>query len=273
MMTEETRREVEFNKSLFEDEEAFTAYFEESMEKDNHRENVYSMEEYPILDGKKHPFAVIVPGGAYWNVCSFIEGLPYARALNKEGYSAFIVRYRTKELAHYPNPQDDLARAVRELLDRADELNLDTDRYSVWGSSAGGHLAASFGTDNMGYQRYGLKKPQALVLCYPVITMGDLTHPETRVNLLGEGFTEEQIEYCSVERHVTADYPPTFAFHGLADGAVPYQNSRMLMERLEALGIAHEYHEYPGIEHGTGLAKGMSCEEWFGCAMHFLRSL
>lgn len=235
--------------------------------------NQYELEDYPILDGKKHPFAVICPGGAYGMVCSFVEGLPYARKLNENGYAAFVVRYRCREKAAYPAPMDDLARAVREILARADELCLNPAHYSVWGSSAGGHLAASFGTEAMGYVKYGLPKPEALVLCYPVVTMRELTHPETRQNLLGDHPDEELLRLTSVEEQVTEAYPPTFVFHGSADGAVPPENSRMLAEALKKRGILCQYTEYPGIEHGVGLAQGMICEEWFSKALDFLRTV
>lgn len=60
------------------------------------------------------------------------------------GYSAFVVYYRVKRKAKFPAPQDALARAIKDVLVRAEKLNLDTKSYSVWGSSAGGHLAAIF---------------------------------------------------------------------------------------------------------------------------------
>lgn len=126
------------------------------------------------------PFAVICPGGGYGVVCSFIEGVPYAKKLNEMGCSAFVVHYRIKAKAKFPAPQDDLDRAVEDILGRAEELNLDMQGYSVWGSSAGGHLAASFGTETMGYPKYNLPKPGALILTYPVITMGEKTHLESR---------------------------------------------------------------------------------------------
>ena len=50
--------------------------------------NRYSLKPYLIRDGEKHPFAVICPGGGYNMVCSFVEGKPFAEALNKCGYHA-----------------------------------------------------------------------------------------------------------------------------------------------------------------------------------------
>lgn len=234
--------------------------------------NAYELKEYVIRDGKKHPFAVICPGGGYSMVCSFVEGMPFAKKLNEMGYSAFVVYYRTKDRARFPGPQDDLARAVEEILRRAEEWNLDTRGYSVWGASAGGHLAASFGTESMGYRKYGLPKPAALVLTYPVITMSDLTHPGTRANLLGNAPSGDAIRMTSVEQQVTAAYPPTFVWCGTGDKTVPPENSRMLASALEAHGVPCQLQEYPGVDHGVGLGQGLCCEGWLESAVAFWRS-
>ena len=172
--------------------------------------NRYALDlRFVLRDGKKHPAAILIPGGAYRAVCSFIEGVPIARKLNEKGISAIILYYRVRRKASYPAPMDDLARAVRECLEKADELGLDMDSYSVWGASAGGHLAGSFGTENMGYMKYGLPKPSALILEYPVISMmPGLTHGVTHDNLLGKNATREMEEFTSIEKHVTKNYPP-----------------------------------------------------------------
>lgn len=95
-------------------------------------------ERFVLRDGKRRPLAIVVPGGAYAMVCSYIEGVPIAKRLNELGISAVIVYYRVGKAARYPAPQEDLARAVRELLARGEELMLDTGGYSIWGASAGG---------------------------------------------------------------------------------------------------------------------------------------
>lgn len=237
--------------------------------KDSIHPNRYELKEYVIKDGKKHPVAIICPGGAYWMVCSYVEGEPFAKALNKLGYSAFVVYYRVKDKARYPAPQDDLARAVREVLAGAQKWNLDVEHYSVWGSSAGGHLVASFGTEHMGYRKYDLPKPGALVLTYPVVTMGEKTHEGSRDNLLGPNASEEALRMASVERQITEHYPSTFVWCGDSDTCVPPENSRMLAKALQEKGIAHKFLEYSGIDHGVGLGKGMACEGWFREAVAF----
>ncbi len=234
---------------------------------DTNRENVYQLKKYLINDGRKHPVAILCPGGAYQRVCSFVEGHPYAKKLNSMGYHAVVLYYRVR--MPYPAPQEDLARAVRELLENAQTWKLDMRGYSVWGSSAGGHLAASFGTENMGYLRYGLPKPGALILCYPVVTMGEKTHTGSRNHLLGENPSEEKIEFSSIERQVTDAYPPTFLWWGDSDRDVPPENSRMLRSALEEKKIPSVCIEYPGVDHGVGIGKGLCCEGWFEKAVTF----
>ena len=237
--------------------------------RDYWRPNHYALKEYVIRDGEKHPFAIICPGGGYSMICSFVEGLPYAKRLNEQGYSAFVLYYRCRKKARYPAPLEDLARALGDILNRAEELNLETDGYSIWGSSAGGHLAASFGTEAMGYAKYGLPKPGALVLCYPVVTMGEKTHLGSRNNLLGEAPEADMIALASVERQITPAYPPTFVWCGDADHIVDPENSRMLVKELEKNSIPHRFVEYPGVDHGVGLGKGLACESWFEEAVAF----
>lgn len=241
--------------------------------RDYRHKNDYELVPFVINDGLKHPFALICPGGGYTMVCSFIEGIPYAEQLNRKGYSAFILYYHVREKAKYPAPQQDVARALEEIFSRTEEWNLDTACYSVWGSSAGGHLAASFGTDEMGYKNYGLPKPGALILSYPVITMGELTHKGSRDCLLGKNPDPALIRRTSVERQITSDYPPVFFWCGDADKTVPPENSWMLDRALSESGVEHEFIEYPGVDHGVGLGKGLTCEGWFDRALSFWKSI
>ena len=229
----------------------------------------FYLEKYILRDGKKHPVAIICPGGGYHRVCSFVEGLPFARKLNAMGYSAIVVHYRCGSKYPYPVPQEDLARAIRLVLRNKDRWNLDTDAYSLWGSSAGGHLAASFGTDAMGYKNYDLPKPGAILLSYPVITMGDVTHAGSRNYLLGPDRTPERIQFASVEQQLTGDYPPTFLWTGLEDHTVDPKNSYMLAQALAQRNIPHRFLPIEAVDHGVGIGEGLPCEGWFEQAVAF----
>ena len=239
--------------------------------KDIFRPNRYKLDHrFALNDGKTHPFAVICPGGGYSMVCSFIEGAPIARKLNELGVSAFIVYYRVREKARYPHPQEDLARAVKEILDHAEEYGVDPDNYSVWGSSAGGHLAGSFGTESMGWLHYRLSKPATIILSYPVISMeGDLPHRETHDNLLGKHATAAMERSASIDRNVTENYPPTYLWCGGADSLVDPENTRRMAASLEKAGVPHCCEIFPGVEHGVGPGTGTAAAGWIRQAVEF----
>lgn len=236
---------------------------------DTYRKNEYLLKPYLLHDGKKHPVAIICPGGGYRRVCSFVEGHPFAKKLNAMGYHAIVVYYRVRDKAPFPNPQDDLARAIREVHDHAEGWNLDMKNYSLWGSSAGGHLAGSFGTDAMGYRKYGLPKPGALILVYPVVTMGEKTHAGSRNYLIGPHASREYIDLTSIEKQITPNYPPTFLWWGDQDETVDPVNSYMLKYALEENGIPCICREYKNVGHGVGILKGLPCEGWFEDAVSF----
>ena len=226
---------------------------------------------FVIRDGKKHPFALVIPGGGYTVVCSFIEGVPYARELNKMGISVFILYYRVKDKARFPGPQDDAARAVREILENADRFMVETENYSVWGSSAGGHLAASFGTESMGWKKYGLPRPGSLVLIYPVISMDPaITHMGTHDNLLGSAPSPEDERAASVDLQVTEEYPPTFIWAGDMDMTVPTENTRRMVRALKKAGVPYECTVFRGVDHGGGPATDTPAEGWIRKAAAFV---
>lgn len=226
--------------------------------------------DYVIQDGRKHPFAVLVPGGGYSMVCSFIEGVPIARKLNAKGISAFILYYRVRKKAAFPNPMDDLARGIREIFEKSDEYKVDIFNYSVWGASAGGHLAGSFGTYNMGYLKYDLPKPGALVLAYPVITLDPkYTHMGTRNNLIGKNGSKEMEEMASIHKHVFPQYPDTYIWCGDADELVDPINTKMMKEALDASGVRNRCDIFPGVAHGVGPGTGTSAEGWIDEAVDF----
>lgn len=224
---------------------------------------------YPYILPQKSRFALICPGGGYNMVCSFAEGKPHAKKLNKMGYSAFVLRYDTREKGCYPTPMADVARALRYILDNSEMLNVEPEGFSIWGSSAGGHLAASFGTENMGYPHYGLPKPSALILSYPVITMGKFGHPGSRDSLLGLSPPQLLIDETSVEQHVWPGFPPTFVWCGKDDEVVDYRNSTMLARQMELMGIPHKLTVFEHVRHGLGLAEKTDAKGWFSEAVEF----
>ena len=225
---------------------------------------------FMIDDGKQHPLAILVPGGGYSLVCSFVEGTPIARKLNEKGISAAIVYYSTMKKARCPKPIDDLACGVKEVLALKKRYHLDIEHYSLWGASAGGHLAGEFCSDNLGASNYDLPKPATLILSYPVVTMDrKYTHMGTHDNFLGKDASITDEEMASIEKHVGADFPRTFLWYGTADEEVDNQNSILLKEALIEKGIDNKCLVFEGVGHGVGNGLGTAAYGWIDEAVSF----
>ena len=242
--------------------------------KERPKRKLVTLESYIV--GENAPTVLVCPGGAYRMVSDFNEGKPFAEELNKRGYNAFVLFYSVGAgNARYPYPLEDVARALQFIKARAGEFNINADRISLMGSSAGVHLVALFSAQYKKFEteyegeNYALK-PAALLLTYPVITMGELTHKESRTNLLGAFSGKTERDAASVEKLVTAEYPPAFTWHNRDDKSVDYRNSVMLKEALDKCAVKNEMMLFEKGGHGVGLAKGLEAEGWIDKAIDFL---
>ena len=219
---------------------------------------------------KKSKFVLIAAGGGYSSVASIVEGFPTAKRLNELGYAAFVLHYRTGEDAHYPNPIEDMAKALEFIFQNQEELHVDVSDYAVMGFSAGGHLVSNYAVEKTGYGKYKQPSPGAVILSYPVISMGDITHQETRRNFLGTDEQNRELqEMFSADKMAGKEYPPTFIWCCEQDSAVLSENSRCLYRKLKENGVACKMQMYNGDAHGWGLAEGTVAEGWLEDAIRF----
>lgn len=251
----------------------YNIYSKKEIKERPQRKNV-TLESYII--GGNAPTVLICPGGAYKFVSDSNEGRPFAEKLNDRGFNAFVLFYSVGSgNGRFPYPLEDVARAIQFIKSKEQELQINADKISLMGSSAGGHLCAFFASQYKRFEKeydgenYSLK-PNALVLCYPVITMRELTHKVSRQIFLGAFSGKAEREKASVELNITSDYPPAFAWHNKDDASVNVQNSIMLHEALEEKGIQNELHLYETGGHGIGLAEGKDAEGWIEKAIDFL---
>ncbi len=226
----------------------------------------YELTPFLVDSEKPRPFALILPGGGYTIVMSSVEGIPYAKKINELGYNAFVLRYGIKKRARYPIPLEDVAKALKYIQANYQKFNVLKDEYAIWGSSAGGHLAAMFATKKLGYEFYQLPKPSCLILCYPVVSAMVATHIPSIDMIIGLKWTNEKKQMISVECNMDKDYPPTFIWNSLVDNVVPPINSIILAKKCQELNIIHEYHQFPHGQHGKGLQEN---SEWFDFAIKF----
>jgi len=210
----------------------------------------YLQEDYDTLAAHKvRPALVICPGGAYrW--LSPREKDPPAFEFLSMGYQVFILEYSCGERAGAFRPLRELAETVRLLRERAGEWHIEPEKIAVLGFSAGGHLAASLGAlwndSELGLPAEA--RPDALVLCYPVISTREFAHEESAQWVSGGvGALRDRLHLWD---RVSAAFPPTFMWHGGEDSSVPPENSLMLAVELRRHKVPFEYHLFGCGAHG-----------------------
>lgn len=228
----------------------------------------------------KRPAVIICPGGGYEMLSAYSEGLQLAQRMERDGgYKAFLLHYRITP-NRYPLPQMDLALAIMHIRSYAEQYHIDPERILVLGASAGGHLCASeaflhpalkqnvlteltersANPDLLQRYQHCSARPDGVGLLYPVISFLSAYHEGSYLNLTGQ--QPKLREALSVETHITADYPPTYAFANEDDGCVPASNTRRLEEALRIADIPHLCQIFPSGDHGVGLGYEHSCRTW-----------
>ena len=153
---------------------------------------------------------VVFPGGGYNGLAAQHEGTEIAEWLNKQGITAFIVKYRVPRregLEKHSVALQDAQRAIRIVRSRAKEFGVSADQIGVLGFSAGGHLAAAtvHQFDQRSYEAVDAAKlpydqasakPDFAVLIYPAYLITDRTGSE--------------IDPLLKPLPSRADYPPMF---------------------------------------------------------------
>ncbi|MFN7936792.1 MAG: alpha/beta hydrolase [Bryobacteraceae bacterium] len=236
---------------------------------------------YYVVDAARSSGTAIVvcPGGGYRGLAMDHEGKQIAEWLNKQGISAFVLKYRLGPRYHHPAMLNDAQRAIRMVRSEAAKLGVAADRIGIWGFSAGGHLASTasthFDEGNPSsadpVERVG-SRPDFAILAYPVISFTtDYVHKGSRTNLLGDNPDPQLVRSLSNELQVTPRTPPTFLFHTNEDTGVPAENSVLYYLALRKAGVPAEMHIYEPGKHGVGLAPqhpvlsswGPRLSDWF----------
>lgn len=213
-----------------------------------------------ILDGtQKRPAVLICPGGGYGLIFPR-ETEAVAVRFNSMGYHTFILNYSVAPRKH-PQPLMDISRAMCIIREKAEIWNVSSSKIIVCGFSAGGHLAASLGVHwdkaylkNIQGLTENQNRPDALVLCYPVISSGEFAHRGSFNNLLGESASSELVLEMSLEHQISKSTPPTFLWHTAEDKTVSVENSMLFASALRKNNIPFELHIYQKGPHGLSLA-------------------
>lgn len=213
-----------------------------------------------------YPLIVFIHGGGFSGGNSSGTDVLYTaegalQALDR-GYAVAIVDYRLNPEAHFPEPIYDVKAAIRFLRANAEEYGLDSDKFAIWGESAGGLIVDFVGATNndpryedlsMGNADYA-STVQAVVSWYAITDMSTERNAQYRPAWLGTNQSNlDMIKEASPLNHITEDAPPFYIQHGLADNEVEYSDSVNLYNMLiETTGNRRNTLElFPGITHAV----------------------
>lgn len=203
---------------------------------------------------------IVAPGGGFWFLSWENEGTRVAERLAKEGFTAFVLRYRLEAMPDDPAAfkreskervigliklamagggvqkhtfpieklaAADAAAAVRLVRQRAAEWRLDPSRVGFVGFSAGGITAANVAT----------------------------LDPTGRPDFVG-------IIYGALHNPVPADAPPAFIATSADDGLLESAAIPMF-QAWRAAGRPAELHLFEKGGHGWGMSvKGLTSDHW-----------
>ena len=194
--------------------------------------------------GAGKPCFLICPGGAYRN-CDESEGAPIAKAYNKRGYTAFILRYSVGKDSGWPNPLEDFEAAMEYLTAHQEELHICADPVIAVGLSAGGHLVTAAASS-------AKNRPYAVISCYGLAI-------------------RKTLAYCLPDAPDTSELVnettcPVFLASSRNDWIVPIENTTKLIEAFEKHFVDYEAHIYGYGLHGFRLGAETGAKGPLFCA-------
>jgi len=228
--------------------------------------------------------------------------------LLQRGYTVFAVIHGSAPVFNVQDQVADVRRAVRFVRHRAAEFGIDGQRLGISGSSAGGLLALVVAMQERdgdpasddSVEREPSRVQTAGCFFPPTDLMNYGGSAENLVDLMQkrDGNIDPTFQFYSLDTktgarrsltardevigmvreyspvtHVTAGDPPTILIHGDQDKAVPIQQSRSLIERLNKANVPSRLvvrdgvgHAYPGWEADTALIA-----DWFDVHLRRVR--
>lgn len=211
------------------------------------------------------PFLIIWIHGGAWHSGTKDNPPDY---LLKSGYALASIEYRLSTEATFPAMIYDIKAAIRFLRSNAKTYGYRTDKIVIWGSSAGGHLAALIGTTNGNSELEGnlgnylneSSSVQAIIDFYGptnFLTILDQSTPHginvrapALALLLGKPVeqVEDIAKLASPVYQVDKSDPPILIMHGDQDNQVPVNQSIELKGVYDEKGFDAEL----VIVHGAG---------------------
>lgn len=220
--------------------------------------------------GQKDPYLIVWVHGGAWRSGS--KESPPLGPLSA-GYAIASVNYRLSGEAKFPALIHDIKAAIRFLRGNAGKYGYRSDKITIWGSSAGGHLAALVGTSNgdkflegeLGDYKKESSSVQVVVDYYGPTNFLTILKQSTPHGIsvrapaleLLLGKPVEQVtdlaKKASPVYQVDPTDPPLLIVHGDQDVQVPVNQSLELKAAYDKLSLPGEIKFVPGAGHSDNI--------------------
>ncbi len=199
-------------------------------------------------EGSKWPIAIFFHGGG-WIAGSKDGPDPLVKVMQNAGFLTATVNYRLAPDYTFPAFIEDAKCAVRYMRANAANYYADPTKIGVYGTSAGGHIAALLGTsgnDDVFETKewaHVSDEVQVVVSFYGPSDMSEFCQSnEEGVSLVYQTFGvnscySDSLVFANPGYYADAEDPPTMILHGNSDSLVPYEQAVFLHETLKAAGI------------------------------------
>ena len=224
-----------------------------------------------------------------------------ARFAQQSGLAVVSIDYRLSDEARFPAQVEDVKTAVRWVRSAGGDLGVDPESIGLWGSSAGGHLAAcaaisseddfatpehqeasslvqavvdGYGPTNFALIDAGRKQSAEIgtdaesLGIGKVVPAGDPESFESR--LLGCAVRESpsKVRLADPVHYVRGGCPPFLILHGESDTLIPWSQSKYLYDALVAKGNDAILVSFEKLGHGFFNIKDLAGEDYGRVTVH-----
>lgn len=216
------------------------------------------------------------PGGIDWL---------YPTVLAEAGYTVFSANHRQVPGFHYPDPVEDVQRAVRFVRHHASEFGIDPVRIGAIGWSSGAHLVSLLGVldgegdpDDPSPVNRESAKVQCVVAVSGLFDLARLRRDPVVATFMGlsllyggpKSIESRRYAQASPVTHVSADDPPFLLQSGAEDPVTTAEQAQLMEAALKKADVPVRLEIIPGFGHvaemneeklRASLGKAI---EWFG---------
>ena len=239
-----------------------------------------------VPKGKNDPLPVIIwLHGGGWRFGDRKLGPDFTQFYASKGYAMVSIDYRLSDEEIFPAQIHDVKTAVRWVKTIAGEYGLDRNKIALWGSSAGGHLAALAATteSNQFIGENPLYSAMTSDVQAVAIGYGPMDFLQIDEQRELDGIIEEDPESVQIPKdkktsdpdsfeslflgaplltcpervkeanpltYVKEGLPPFLIMHGLSDVAVPAQQSKLFYQELADKENHVSLYLIKGLGHG-----------------------